>query len=102
MSEQEKRRQNIYDLLIVETKPTDLVYPIQSKEFFLLNKSFLREDRWGLNNQRKEGLLTAFATAIKKDPTTSLRKHANELEVDEKTVRTAIKQDLSQDLNLLD
>ena len=36
--------------------------------------------------------------AIKKYPTTSIRKYANEL----KTVRTAIKQDLSPGLNLLD
>ena len=39
--------------------------------------------------------------AIKKDPTTSIRKHANELKVHEKTVRTAIKQDLNPDHNPL-
>ena len=39
---------------------------------------------------------------IKKDPTKSIRKHANELKVHEKTVRTAIKQDLSRDLNPFD
>ena len=39
---------------------------------------------------------------IKKDPITSIRKHANKLKVHEKTVRTAIKQDLSPDLNPLD
>ena len=38
---------------------------------------------------------------IKKDPT-SIRKHANELKVHKKTVRTTIKQDLSLDLNDLD
>ena len=37
--------------------------------------------------------------AIKKDPTMSIRKHTNELKVHQKTVRTAIKQDLSPDLN---
>ena len=36
------------------------------------------------------------------DPPTSIRKHANELKVHEKTVRTAIRKDLSPDLNLLD
>ena len=40
--------------------------------------------------------------AIKKDPTTSIKKHTNELKVHEKTVRTAIKQDLSLDLYPLD
>ena len=50
----------------------------------------------------KEVFLTALATLIKKDPTTSIRKHANELKVHDKTVRTAIKQDLSPDLDPLD
>ena len=36
---------------------------------------------------------------IKKDPTVSIRKFANELIVHKKTVRTAIKQDLSPNLN---
>ena len=39
---------------------------------------------------------------IKKDTTTSTGKHANELKIHEKTMRTAIKQDLSPDLNSLD
>ena len=52
--------------------------------------------------ERKEGFLIAFATAIKKDPTTPIGKHANELKVHEKTVKTAIKQDSSPDLNHLD
>ena len=38
--------------------------------------------------------LTAFTTAIKKDPTNFIKKHTNELKVHAKTVRTAIKQDL--------
>ena len=40
--------------------------------------------------------------AIMKDPTTSIRKHANELEVHEKTARAEIEQDLSSDHNPLD
>ena len=39
---------------------------------------------------------------IKKDSTTSIRKHANELKVHEKTVGTAVKQDLNPDLKPLD
>ena len=49
-----------------------------------------------------KGFLSALGTAIKKDPTTSIRKHTNELKVHKKTVKTAIKQDLSLDLNPLD
>ena len=41
-------------------------------------------------------------TANKKDSTTSIRKHANEFKVHEKTVKTLIKQDLSPDINTLD
>ena len=53
-----------------------------------------------LNKKRKEGFLTALDTA--RVPTTSIGKHANELKVYEKTVRTVIKQDLSRDFNPLD
>ena len=71
--------------------------------FYKKKKSFLRKrEGGGLIKKRKEGFLTALVTAIKKDPTASIRKHANELEVHEKTVRTAIKQDLSPDLKPLD
>ena len=52
--------------------------------------------------KQKEGFLTALLTAFMKDPTTLIRKYANELKVHEKTVRTLIKQDLSPDLYPLD
>ncbi len=45
-----------------------------------------------------KGFLAAFAMAIK-DLTTLIRKHAYGPKVYEKTVRAAIKQDLSPDLN---
>ena len=83
--------------------PNVFVRHIQSKEKFLQKKSFLRKKgNGGLNEKWKEGFLTALAMVIRKDPTTSIRKHANELKVHEKTVRTAIKQDLSPDHNPLD
>ena len=50
----------------------------------------------------KSRFLTALTTVIKKDLTTSIRKHTNELKVCEKTVKTAIKQALSPNLNPLD
>ena len=55
-----------------------------------------------MNKKCKEVFLTALATAIKKDPTKSKRKHADELIVHEKTVRIAIKEDSSPDLYPLD
>ena len=50
----------------------------------------------------KKIFLTALAWAIKKDLTTSIRKYDNKSKVHETSVRTAIKQNLSSDLNLLD
>ena len=52
--------------------------------------------------KRKEGFLTSLAIAIKKDPTASIRKLANELKVHEKTVKTGIKYDLSPNFNPFD
>ena len=53
---------------------------------------------WGLNKNKKK----PFVSAIKKDPTTSIRKHANKMKVHEKTMRAAIQQDLRPDLNPFD
>ena len=58
------------------------------------------EEDW--TKKWKESFLIAPATGIKKDPTMSIRKHTNELKAHKKTVRTAVKQDLSPDLNHLD
>ena len=65
--------------------------------------AFLKKKGSGrLNKKQKEGFLTAFASVIKKDPKTSIRKHVNELKVHEKTMQTAIKEDLSPDFTSLD
>ena len=55
-----------------------------------------------IEQKSKEGFLTAFATAIKKNLPMSIRKPDNELKVHEKVARTAVKKDTSPDLNLLD
>ena len=91
-------------MICLTPKPSQsfFVYRLQSKKNFLVKKSFLRKrGSRGLNKKQKECFLTAFVTAIKKDPTTSIKKQANELKDHEKTVRIAIKQDLSPDLNPL-
>ena len=61
--------------------------------FFFTEKDLFNEKgEWRSEKKtRKEGFLTAPATAIKKDPTISIRKQANELKIHQKTVRTAIK-----------
>ena len=79
------------------------VYHIQSKENFSQKKSFLRKGgSGGLNRKQKDIFLTVLVTVIKKDHTMLIIKHANELKVHEKTVRTAVKQDLNPGLNPLD
>ena len=52
--------------------------------------------------KRKQGFSTALTFVVKKDPKTSIKKHASELKVHKKTVRTAIKQDLNPQLNPID
>ena len=95
MSEQEKKLQRIYDLLNAEIRPKFLCVPYTKHIiffFFFTEKELLRK-RWcgGLNKKRKESILTALIMAMKKDPSTSIRKHSNGLKVHEKTVRAAIK-----------
>ena len=103
-SEQEKKRLRIYDLLNVETKPKSLCPPYTKQTFYLFIYFFLQKKEllekkvtWRIEQKRKEGFLTALTTVIKKNPTTSIRRHANELKVHEKAVRTAIKEDFSPD-----
>ena len=50
----------------------------------------------------QEGFLTALATAIMQNPRTSIKKPVKKLKVSEKTVRTAIQQDSSPNLNPFD
>ena len=45
-------------------------------------------------NKKKSFFLTAFSTAIKKEPTMSVREHANELKVHQKTARITIKKNI--------
>ena len=103
-----KKRNDKESMIRLTPNPSKsfFVYSILNKEiffFFLQKKSFLRKRRSGrLNQKRKEGFLTALFMVIKKEPITSIRKHANELKVHQKTVKTAIKQDLSPDPNPLD
>ena len=80
MCEQEKKWQRIYDLLNAETKPKFLCLPYTKQRKIFTEKSFLWKRRsGGLDERQKEDILTALPMAIQKNPTTSIRKHANEL-----------------------
>ena len=101
MSEQEKKRQRIYDLLNTKTNPKFLCLPYtKQRKIFSEKELFKEKGKWMIDKKMKKGFLTALTTVIK-DPTTSIRKHANELKVYKKTVKTAIKRDLSPNLNPL-
>ena len=57
----------------------------KAKKKIYTEKVFLRKrGSGGLDRKLKEGFLIALATVIKKNPTTSIRKHGNELKVSEK------------------
>ena len=94
MSEKENNRQNVYDMLNAET--------LYKTKIFFFTEMELLKGKWRIEQKFcNEGFLTGFATAIRNNPSTSIREHPNELKVHEKTARTAIKQDSSQGLNLL-
>ena len=101
MSEQEKKQQRIYDLLYAKTNPkfpcllyTNKILSFYSKRDFLRKKGSV-----GLKKKKtKEDFLTAPASAIKLGLLTSIRKCANQLISHNKTVRTAILQDLNPDI----
>ena len=84
MSEQEKKQQRIYDLLNAKTKPkiiSKIIRVCLQRKIFS-EKELFKENRSGrLNKKWKVGFLIALTTAIKKDLTMSIRKHANELKV---------------------
>ena len=90
MSDQEKKQQRIYELLNAKTKPKFLCLLYIEERiffffFFLHKRNFLRKKESGglKKNNEKEGFVTVLSTAIKKDMTTSIRKHANELKIHE-------------------
>ena len=82
MSEQKKKWQSIYDL----PGQSFFVYCIQSKEKMFTEKElFMKKWEWSMEQKTKRWLITALAMVIKKDPTMSIGKNANELKAHEKT-----------------
>ena len=92
-----KKRNNKESMICLMLKPRQsfFVNHIQSKENLFTEKVLFKEKgEWRIEQNQKEGFLTALAMSI--------RKHVNELKVHKRTLRTAIKQDLSPDFNPLD
>ena len=75
-----KKRNNKEFMICLTLKPSQsfLVYKAKKKYFFYRKSTFLRK------------FLTGLATAIKKNPIASIKTYTNELEVHNKTQRTAI------------
>ena len=102
-----RKRSDKESTICLTPKPSQsfFVNRIPSKEkFSFYRRRVFKEKAWWRieQNKLKEDFLTALVTGIMKGTTTSIRKHANELKVNEKTVRRAIKQYLSPDHNPLD
>ena len=77
-----------------------LPYTKQRKHFYT-KKSFFNVKGWGQNKKKgKEAFLTALTKSMKKDLTKSIGYY--ELGIHQKTVKTALKQDLSLDHHSLD
>ena len=75
MSEQEKKRQRIYDLLNAEAKPKFLCLPYIKQRIFFFTGKVLFKDKGrsgGLKKPRIIGFLTAPTTVIKKGSITSI------------------------------
>ena len=77
-------------MICLKSKPSQkflwLLYTKQRKKSYR-KKSFLKKRESGGVNKKKKTKrfsLTALTTVIKEDPTTSIRKHANELKVHKK------------------
>ena len=90
-----KERNDKVSIICFTAKPSHnfFVYRIQSKENFLIKKELFKEKGlWRIEENPQKGFLIAIATAIMKDPITSIKKHATELKVHKKTERTGITQ----------
>ena len=66
-------------ICLTQSKFLFLPYTKQGKIFFKEKELFKEKGELNPTKKKKEGLLIALDTAIKKDSTTSMRRHVNEL-----------------------
>ena len=78
-------------MITAKTKPKFLCLPYTKKGGKKIKRDYKENESERLNKKRK-GFLTALATTIRKDPTTSISELTNELKVHKKTVMASIKQ----------
>ena len=88
-------------MLNAETKPIFLRLPYAKQRnffFFTEKRLFKEKGEWRVEQKKKKkkekkDFLTALATKIKKEPATSIRKHANVCKIHKKISRKAMEQD---------
>ena len=66
MSEQEKKRQRIYDLFNAETKPKSICLQSQKKKKNLQKNSFLKKKGSGDLNKKRKGFLIVSLRQLKR------------------------------------
>ena len=79
MSEQEKKQKHWNQAKV------SLSTIHKAKKNYFTERVLRKRGKGGLNKKQKEGFLTSLTMGIKKDPTMSIRKHANELKIYKKT-----------------
>ena len=102
MSELETTRNN--DLLNAKTKQNIFGCPNRKQRISFKKMELFKKKKGGLRIDQKtqRRLFNWLSWSDEKETTTSIRKHANELKVHEKTGRRTIKQDLSPNFKPLD
>jgi transposase len=103
MAPQESKRQRVSDLLRAQVDPKTISSIVGVTERTVHNIRKAINDGTGIRRKprsggsgkkRDEAFLETLVAKINKDPTTSMRKLVAELQVDPKTVRKAVHQDL--------
>jgi len=104
MATQESKRQRVSDLLRAQVKPKTIsdIVGLSLRAVYNIRKAInagagikRKSGSGGANKKRTGAFLKTLESKIEKDPTKSMKKMAAELQVDPKTVRTAVHRDLN-------
>ncbi len=103
MSSQESKRHRVADLLHAKVDPKTIlsIVGVSLRTVYNVRKTMnsgngiqRKSGRGGSNKKRNQEFLKTVKGKIARDPTTSMRKMAAEIQVDPKTVRTTVHNDL--------
>ena len=101
-----KKRNEKQSMICLTPKPSQIFFvcPIQSKEIFFTENELFKEKGEGRieqNTKRRLFFFAALVMTVQKDPTTSIRKHANKLKATRKLGGQQLNKFLNSDLNSL-